>query len=109
MPASSRPDTRKQWKDQVVEVLGEFQATPNDHVFNLVRLKITCCGSDAVPIYVRVLARESITGYKLGDWVRVTGRVDFREEREGVFKTLLHVSKASDVSRSNPDLTPYVQ
>ena len=106
---ANRPDTRNQWKDQVVEVLGEFQATPNDHVFDLVRMKITCCGSDAVPIFVRVLMRESVTGYKRGDWVRVTGRVDFREERPGSFKTLLHVSKASDINPSNPDLTPYVQ
>jgi uncharacterized membrane protein YcgQ (UPF0703/DUF1980 family) len=109
---ANRSDTRRQWQGQVVEVIGEYQATANDHVFDLVRMKITCCSGDAVPIFVRVLANESITGFKRGDWVRVTGRVDFLEDRpgSGTFRTLLRVAVANDVVPSNPDLsTPYVQ
>jgi uncharacterized protein len=108
---ANRPDTRSQWKEKVVEVRGEYKGAASDHVFNLVRLKITCCGSDAVPIFVRVQVNEPIRGRKLGDWVQVTGRIDFREDRpgSGVYKTVLYVSKASDVAPCNPDNDPYVQ
>jgi uncharacterized membrane protein YraQ (UPF0718 family) len=106
---ANREDSRYQWKDKVVEVRGQYQGGASDHVFNLVRLKITCCGSDAVPIYVRVQVNEPIRGLKLGDWVQVTGRIDFRQERPGAFKTVLYVSKAGDVAPCNPDNDPYVQ
>src|SRR5262249_34572751 len=107
---ANHSDTRRQWKGQVVEVTAEFQATANDRTFDLVRMKITCCSGDAVPVFVRVLASEPITSFRRGDWVRVKGRVDFVESRAGSFRTILRGVRAKDVTPTNPDLSsPYVQ
>jgi uncharacterized membrane protein YraQ (UPF0718 family) len=106
---ASRPDLRKEWKDRVIEVRGQYEPYQgNDQAFHLSRLKITCCSSDVTTLRRPVIVQESVRGLKHGDWIQVTGRVDFRDTGRS-FETLLVVSKASDVVPCNPDLDPYVQ
>lgn len=101
---------REDWKGRAVKVVGQYSPrSDNDHVFMLARLKISCCANDAVQLNVPMIAREPIRGYKLNDWVRVTGKVDFRKDAGGTFRTVVLISKASDVQACEPDTNPYVQ
>ena len=103
-------DMRARYKSRVVEVTGQYapyQGT--SQVFMLVRHKIQCCANDAVQLNVDMVSREPIIGIKISDWVRVTGRVDFRREGNGSYKTILLISKASDVERCEADTNPYIQ
>ena len=107
MPA--RSDLRTHWKDRVIEVRGQYMPYPgSDQIFRLSRLQITCCQSDLTTLKSPVIAQERISGLQPGAWVKVTGRVDFREI-DGSLKTILLVSNASDVVPCNPDPDPYVQ
>jgi uncharacterized membrane protein YcgQ (UPF0703/DUF1980 family) len=107
---ASAQDRRDFWRNQVVEVIGQFSPVRgSDKQFMLVRLKISCCANDAVQLDVPMLSRESIKGINHGDWVKVTGRVEFREPRPGSFMTVLIVSKADDVKKRDPDPNPYIQ
>ena len=56
-----------------------------------------------------MLSREPITSFKINDWVKVTGRVNFRQDANGSYKTVVVISKASDVEHCDPDPYPYVQ
>jgi uncharacterized protein len=106
---ADRPDLRQQWRNEVVEVLGQF-SPQGDQFFYLVRYKINCCASDATPSSIPVVARENLPKIAPGTWVRVTGRLEFRETSKDKFITLLIVSKADDVvGPVNPDPNPYFQ
>jgi hypothetical protein len=107
MPA--RSDLRAYWKDRVIEVRGQYMPHQgSDQIFLLSRLQITCCRSDVTTLYSPVIGQERISGLQPGAWVKVTGRVDFRE-MGGSLKTMLLVSKAADVVPCHPDPDPYVQ
>ncbi len=101
-------DLRAQWKDKTVEVRGQYNPQ-TDQFFMLTRFRINCCASDATAVSLPVVCRESLTGLKMGQWVKVTGRVEFRQTGNGSFVTLLVVSKAADVTPGNPDTNPYFQ
>jgi hypothetical protein len=45
---------------------------------------------------------------KYGDWIKVTGRVSFRESRD-TFETILNVANPTDIQAHAPDPDPYVQ
>ena len=91
-------------KGMVIEVRGQYSPYPGtDQVFQLVRLKISCCANDATQVNVDMVSREPIRNIKFSDWVQVTGRVDFRKDEKGSYKTVLYISKASDVVKCAPD------
>jgi hypothetical protein len=102
-------DRRATWKNKVVEVRGQFAPYQgSDQIFMLARYKISCCANDAVQLNVPMISREPVR-FELSQWVKVTGRVDFREGRNGSFYTVLLIAKASDVEKCNPDNNPYIQ
>ncbi len=106
---ATRADLITEWKDKVIEVRGQYEPTGGgSQSFNLSRLQITCCRSDVSTLRRTAIVREAVTGYKLGDWIQVTGVVEFRE-RGGVLQPVLVVSKKEDIVPCNPDLNPYVQ
>jgi hypothetical protein len=49
----------------------------SDKEFTLFRLKMTCCGADAVPLKVRIVAPQAVNGRQDFDWVRVKGVIQF--------------------------------
>jgi uncharacterized membrane protein YcgQ (UPF0703/DUF1980 family) len=105
------PNLRSAYNNKKVQVVGQFVPYPNtDRFFNLSRLRIQCCGADAVQINVPVLCRESVKGFNKEDWVRVTGRIEFREQtgRAGVYRTVLVVGRMANVSATSPDPKPYI-
>src|SRR5207302_10211056 len=75
---ADRPDLRNQWKDEVFEVRGQYDPQGGQY-FYLVRYRINCCYSDATPVRMPVLSRENLPGFTKGEWVKVTGRVEFRD------------------------------
>jgi hypothetical protein len=115
---ASKPDLRDHWKNKLVEVRGQFAPVRgNDKVFMLVKFKISCCANDAVQLDVPMISRVSLAGLKdpdtgaeikHGDWVKVTGRVEFRK-RGGSEMTVLIISKAADIKKCDPDANPYIQ
>jgi uncharacterized membrane protein YcgQ (UPF0703/DUF1980 family) len=56
-----------------------------------------------------MISREPITELQREDWVRVTGRVEFRDDGRGGKMTVVVISKASDVEKCPPDPNPYIQ
>jgi hypothetical protein len=108
---ASAQDLRDLWKNKLVEVRGQYAPVRGaDKEFNLVRFKISCCANDAVQLDVLMLSRESLKGLdiKHGDWVKVTGRVGFRD-RSGSKMTMLIIAKAADIKKCDPDPNPYIQ
>src|SRR5262249_36201469 len=76
------PATQKEWKGLTVRAWAQI-APSNDRLFTLVRYRIQCCGADAVAVQIpAVLTRGSLLDVsdrpQLNDWVKVTGRIDFR-------------------------------
>jgi hypothetical protein len=103
---------REEYKGKKVQVIGKFVPMGgSDRWFTLARLRMQCCGADAVQLNVPVLCKEGIKGYNKEDWVRVTGRVDFRElpGRPGIFQTVLIVNRLANIVSTPPDPEPYVR
>jgi hypothetical protein len=106
--ASIEEEDRKYWQGKRVGVKGQFAPSPNsDRVFSLVRFRIRCCAADAIPLNVPMIAKEPITGIKEGEWVEVTGRVEFQKGRNG-YQTLLRVPNRKAIAPSDPDPNPWV-
>jgi uncharacterized repeat protein (TIGR03943 family) len=77
--AADDPFQRERWQAQAVRLAG--QAVP-DRAFpdryRLMRVKITCCAADAVPLSLTILGPPQ-NEWKPGEWVEVTGAVNFVE------------------------------
>ena len=107
---AGQPERRRSWKGKVVEVRGQFAPYPGtDQIFMLARYKISCCANDRIQLNVPMVSRESIRGIATSDWIKVTGRIDFREGRNGSYYTVVLISKASNVVKCEPDTNPYIQ
>jgi hypothetical protein len=103
---------RDEYKGKKVQVIGQFAPIGNsDRWFSVARLRIQCCGADAVQLNVPVLCKEGLKAFKRDEWVRVTGRVEFREMpgRPGIFQTVLVVNRAANIVPTQPDPEPYVR
>jgi uncharacterized membrane protein YcgQ (UPF0703/DUF1980 family) len=48
-----------------------------DKEFSLFRLKMTCCAADTVPLKVRIIVPQALSGYQDFDWVTVKGQLQF--------------------------------
>lgn len=68
-------DKRKALTGQTAILEGKFNRL-GDKEFTLYRLKMTCCGPDAVMLKVRILAPQ-VPQAKEGEWVRVKGVIRF--------------------------------
>src|SRR5262249_36628011 len=101
-------DLRSAYKDQLVKVRGQFSPSQSDRIFGLMRMKIQCCGADALPVKVEIISREPVTTFKQGAWIEVTGKVDFRRYGTG-YLTMLRVNGPGSVKPIAPDLDPYLQ
>jgi hypothetical protein len=116
--AAYDPVQMQHWRGSVVQVIGQFAPHPaSDRAFEVVRFRIQCCGADAIKMGVRCVSRETLPGIRTGDWVRVTGRVVFIEERPEHYVTVLQVLRRNPalpasqqpVVPTDPDPNPYIQ
>ena len=106
--------TRREYQGMVGKLRGQFYPTGTERVFTLVRFKIVCCATDAVPAQVMmVLANEkqSLAGIKDFAWVEVEGQIQFREraDQKGVFVPVLQVASLDDIRPAEADPSPYIQ
>lgn len=69
-------DKRKSYTGSTAMLEGKFSRL-GDKEFTLYRLKMTCCGADAVPLKVRISAPQAVNGIADGQWVRVRGVIRF--------------------------------
>jgi hypothetical protein len=69
-------DKRREYAGQTAIMEGRFRRL-GEKEFTLFRLKMTCCGADAVPLKVRIVAPQSVNGFNDHDWVRVKGVIQF--------------------------------
>jgi hypothetical protein len=107
----SAPNTKPEWHNRWATVKGQYGgSTNNDHVFFLVRYRIQCCGADAVRLNVPIVVSDSLSKlkFKNGDWVRVTGRIDYRPGPAGI-RTVLQVPNLSLITATEPERDPYVR
>jgi uncharacterized membrane protein YcgQ (UPF0703/DUF1980 family) len=103
---------RNEYGGKKVQVVGQFAPYPGSaHYFSLSRLKIQCCAADAVQLNVPIISREPLKSFNRDDWVRVTGRVEFREvpNRPGVFQTILVVTRKENVVPTRAEFDPYIR
>jgi hypothetical protein len=101
---------RDYWEGKYVQVVGQFSPHPrSDRLFNLARYRIQCCAADAIQVSVPMLSNEPVTGYVANDWVKVTGRVEFRERSPGQYITVVHVAARKGIEGTAPDPRQYIQ
>ena len=111
--ASPDPNVRADWNNKAITVIGKFapsrnkDGVENQREFALIRYKISCCASDAIPLTLPILSRENVS-IKRDTWVQVTGRVEFRKRRDENVAVIV-VSVKGAVLPCPPDPNPYVQ
>ncbi len=103
---ASDPDRRSYYEGRTGLIKGQFVRSADDKVFQLVRMKITCCAADAVPLRVPMVCKEPVTGINPYEWVQVKGLITFRETSQGLLP-VLQVASASDVEKTPPDPNPF--
>jgi uncharacterized membrane protein YcgQ (UPF0703/DUF1980 family) len=106
--ASSDPNVRAEWKDKAIRVIGKFAPSrESQREFGLIRYRISCCASDAIPLTLPILSRENVN-IPRDTWVQVTGRVEFRKRRDENVAVIV-VSGKDKVVPCPPDANPYIQ
>jgi hypothetical protein len=94
-------DLRKALSGDTAILEGRFQRL-GDKEFTLYRMKMTCCGPDAVMLKVRIVSPQSVNGFNDHDWVRVKGVIQFikipGQER---YTPVLRLPDISDVQHAD--------
>lgn len=94
--AALNPQTRAAYTGQTAILEGRFRRL-SDKEFTLYRLKMTCCGADAVMLKVRIIATQSVDRPD-GEWVRVKGVIQFVKDREGRYSPVLSLPDLTDIT-----------
>jgi hypothetical protein len=80
---ASREKARDFFDGRTVILQGQFWAVPGkDREFSLFRVKINCCGADAITLKSRILLNPespALQGFKTGDWVQIEGEISFQQ------------------------------
>jgi len=103
--AAHSPVTRDALQGQTGELSGKYSPI-DSHEFTLVRMKMTCCVADAIPVPVRIVSDEPLSQFRPGDPVEVEGRIEFHKVvGRDKYIPVLHVLSADKVRRvaSVPD------
>jgi hypothetical protein len=105
---AQHPTLREQFNGKMVEVVGQYAPT-SPQLFMLARHKRQCCAGDAVQLSVPILAAEEVTKFQRNDWIRVIGRVEFREQpgRRGLMP-MLRVARKDHVTESKAESNPFI-
>jgi hypothetical protein len=99
--AALDPDKRQSYTGQTAILEGRFSKL-TDKEFTLFRLKMTCCGADAVPLKVRIIAPQ-VPAASPGEWVRVRGVIRFiKAPGQESYTPVLIVGDIKDIERNVP-------
>jgi hypothetical protein len=113
--AAYTPAQRQYYAGRMGRLRGQFMPGRNDHTFSLVRIKITCCAADAIPLNVVIQldpnSKEGVSkNIRPQQWVQVTGEIDFLKRRDrDEYVSVLRVASPQDVRETDPDPNPYIQ
>jgi predicted aconitase with swiveling domain len=105
------PGHQQEWNGRLVYVVGQFAPVQHsDRLFSLARQRIQCCAADAIQLNIPILCRQSVADLKAGEWIRVKGRIEFRE-RPGYSgrATVLLVNSRSDIVAVPPEPDPWLR
>ena len=92
-------DKRKGLEGQTAIMSGRFKRL-GDKEFTLFRLKMTCCGQDAVTLKVRILAPQAVGEFADFDWVQVKGVIQFiKAPGQERYTPVLVLSDITDITR----------
>jgi uncharacterized membrane protein YraQ (UPF0718 family) len=82
--AAENPAMRSFYQGRLVWMSGRF--TGSDRGFMLIRYKYNCCAADAVPLQAYLVPKDPLLSVPAqeyqGSWVKVTGRIDFRYDKD---------------------------
>jgi hypothetical protein len=108
--AAYTAEERNYWQGKAISVRGQFAPSRNPRLFTLVRFRINCCAADAIQLNVPILCDEPVKNFRAGDWVKVTGRIDFRVlPGRDLYQTILHMPDQTFIAATEPDTDPYIQ
>jgi hypothetical protein len=94
-------DKRRAYTGKTAIMEGRFKRL-GDKEFTLYRMKMTCCGSDAVMLKVRILAPLAVNGFGDHDWVRIRGVVQFmKTPGSDRYTPVLQLPQITDVERAD--------
>ncbi|QJX00395.1 TIGR03943 family putative permease subunit [Frigoriglobus tundricola] len=92
-------DKRKALEGQTAIMQGRFKRL-GDKEFTLFRLKMTCCGPDAVTLKVRIIAPQAVGEFADFDWVQVKGVIQFiKAPGQERYTPVLVLSDITDITR----------
>jgi hypothetical protein len=99
--AAYDPERRKQYTGKTAIIEGRFRRL-GEKEFTLYRLKMTCCGADAVQLKVRIVAPQSVNGFNDHDWVQAKGVIQFVKLPDtDQYTPVLRLADITDVKRSD--------
>lgn len=88
---------------------GQFVPGKTPNSCRLVRLKMTCCATDALELNVYIVSPESLAGIKRGQWVEVQGQIQFRKaEGRDEYRPVLQLRSRNDIRAIEPETNPYL-
>jgi len=91
---------RKAYAGQTAIMEGRFRRL-GDKEFTLFRMKMTCCGPDAVMLKVRIIAPQAVSGFSDFDWVRVKGVIQFiKAPNDELYTPVLILGDIADVQHA---------
>jgi hypothetical protein len=114
--AAFSPGQRARYDGKKVQVVGMFNPVDgSDRFFYLAGRSMQCCAADAITLNVQMYCKESLNApnkekLQKEDWVRVTGRVQFRQDpnRPGIYRTVLVINRRDNIVKTAA-LSPYVK
>ncbi|MFO0801587.1 MAG: hypothetical protein U0791_00500 [Gemmataceae bacterium] len=96
--AAMNEDKRRIFEGQTALLEGRFKRL-GDKEFSLVRLKMTCCAADTIPLKVRIITPYALSGFNDLEWVSVKGQIQFISLPGGRYIPVIKVAENTDVSK----------
>jgi hypothetical protein len=109
--AAADEASRGFFEGRTVSLKGQFRPLQNKRTFMLVRMKMTCCAADAIPLEAIITCPQEIRDVKSLEWVEVTGVVSFKQPSGGgnFFAILQMDSQKQDLKQNVPPESAPVQ
>jgi uncharacterized membrane protein YcgQ (UPF0703/DUF1980 family) len=100
--AAFDPAKRESLQGQTAILEGRFRRL-GDKEFTLFRLKLTCCAADTVPLRVRIVVPQALSGFNDFDWVEVKGQIQFvKVPNQERYLPVILVADITDVRKTEP-------
>jgi uncharacterized membrane protein YcgQ (UPF0703/DUF1980 family) len=91
-------EKRKLFEGQTALLEGRFNRL-GDKEFSLIRLRMTCCAADTIPLKVRIVTPYALSGFNSMEWVSVKGQIQFIPMPNGRYIPVIKVADNSDVQK----------